>query len=52
MPTALETLVKILKLERNQGCKNTAVVGGLDAYSKQWKPQATEQARQPENTML
>ena len=29
MPSALETLVKILKLEREQGYKNTAVIGGL-----------------------
>ena len=35
MPSALETLVKILKLEREQGYKNTAVIGGLAALQRQ-----------------
>lgn len=52
MPSALETLVKILKLEREQGCKNTAVVGGLAAYSAPWETQAREQARKPEHHAL
>lgn len=29
MPSALETLVKILKLERGQGCENRAVIGEI-----------------------
>jgi ATP-dependent DNA helicase RecG len=45
MPSALETLVKILKLERDQGYKNTAVIGGLGAYSQQWTEDAHKQAR-------
>ena len=37
MPSALETMVKILKLERDQGAKNTAVVGGLAEFCKSWE---------------
>ncbi|MGB7338675.1 MAG: ATP-dependent DNA helicase RecG [Phototrophicaceae bacterium] len=52
MPSALETLVKILKLEREQGCENRAVIGGLRAYSVNWKIQAQAQARRPEHHVL
>jgi ATP-dependent DNA helicase RecG len=52
MPSALETLVKILKLEREQGCENRAVIGGLAAYSINWKQQAQSQARRPEHHIL
>ena len=45
MPSALEKLVKILKLERNQGFKNKAVIGGLGAFSEKWTPEAHQQAR-------
>lgn len=52
MPSALETLVKILKLEREQGCENRAVIGGLTNYSVTWKDQAQQQARRPEHVLL
>lgn len=52
MPSALETLVKILKLEREQGCGNRAVIGGLAAYSITWKRDAQAQARRPEHRVL
>ncbi|HEX2620287.1 MAG TPA: hypothetical protein VHL11_09075, partial [Phototrophicaceae bacterium] len=52
MPSALETLVKILKLERDQGCKNNAVIGGMSAYAANWKNQARSQARNPEQHVL
>lgn len=52
MPSALETLVKILKLERQQGCKNNAVIGGLSAFGTNWKSQAYNQARKPEQRVL
>ena len=52
MPSALETLVKILKLERQQGCENRAVIGGFSAYSVNWKLQAQAQARRPEHHVL
>ena len=45
MPTALETLVKILRLEREQRCRDSAVAGGLGAFSKVWEPDALRQAR-------
>jgi ATP-dependent DNA helicase RecG len=48
MPSALETLVKILKLEREQGYKNKAMAGGLAAYIPNWTEQALTQARRPE----
>lgn len=52
MPSALETLVKILKLEREQGGNNTAVVGGLSDYCKTWEPEARQQARRPAHQIL
>jgi len=52
MPSALETLVKILKLERDQGGKNTAVIGGLSAFCEGWEKQAREQARRPLHHIL
>jgi len=52
MPSALETMVKILKLERDQGGKNTAVVGGLVSFVSSWQQQAREQARRAEQQIL
>ncbi len=52
MPSALETLVKILKLEREQGCKNSAVIGGLGAFGEKWVMDAHAQARKPEHHLL
>lgn len=52
MPTALETLVKILKLERDQGGNNAAVVGGLGAYCRNWEKDARIQARRPTHHIL
>ncbi|MBL8156298.1 MAG: hypothetical protein JNM70_19115, partial [Anaerolineae bacterium] len=52
MPSPLETLVKILKLEREQGCRNSAVIGGLGAYSEHWSGEAHAQARKPEHHLL
>ncbi|MBK8031901.1 MAG: ATP-dependent DNA helicase RecG [Chloroflexi bacterium] len=52
MPSALETLVKILKLEKEQGYKNAAVIGGLAAYEINWTKNAHAQARRPEHHAL
>ena len=52
MPTQLETLVKILKLERAQGGKDAAVAGGLSAYCRVWEPKARDQARRPPHHIL
>ncbi|MDL1899725.1 FAD-dependent oxidoreductase, partial [Anaerolineae bacterium CFX9] len=52
MPSALETLVKVLKLERDHGYSNKAMVGGLSAFSGGWAAQAHAQARRPEHHAL
>lgn len=52
MPSALETLVKILKLEREQGYNNTAVIGGLSGFGQKWASDAHGQARRPEHHLL
>ena len=52
MPSALETLVKVLKTEREQGYENKAMAGGLAAYVPNWSEQARQQARRPEAVAL
>jgi len=52
MPSALETLVKILKLEQDTGYKNTAVIGGLQSYAGHWQRDAHQQAKRPEHHQL
>lgn len=52
MPSALETLVKIMKLELDQGAKDTAVIGGLKSFASGWETQAREQARRPLHHIL
>jgi ATP-dependent DNA helicase RecG len=52
MPSALETLMKILRLEREQGYKDTAVIGGLSAFADKWQGDAHAQARRPEHHSL
>ena len=52
MPSPLETLVKILKLERDQDVQNNAVVGGLAAFGDNWKRQALPHARRAEHVIL
>ena len=52
MPSALETMVKILKLERDQGGEDKAVVGGLAAFVSSWQGQARDQARRAEQQIL
>lgn len=45
MPSALETLVKILRLEQETGYKNTTVIGGLESYLANWARDAHQQAK-------
>jgi ATP-dependent DNA helicase RecG len=52
MPSALETLVKILKLEQETGYKNTAVIGGLESFADNWERDAHEQAKRAEHHQL
>src|SRR5690349_5465980 len=52
MPSALETLVKILKLEQDTGYQNKAVIGGLKSFALHWVPDAHAQAKKPEHHAL
>ncbi len=52
MPSALEKLVKILKLEQEQGNKNTAVIGGLKRFADTWVHDGHSQAKKPEHHNL
>jgi ATP-dependent DNA helicase RecG len=52
MPTALENLVKILKLEKQNGFDNKAVIGGLQAYAPNWAETARAEAKRTEQYAL
>ncbi len=52
MPSALETLVKILKLEQETGYRDTAVIGGLKRFAEHWVGEARQQAKRPEHHAL
>ena len=52
MPSALETLVKILKLEQNTGCQDRAVITGLASFAADWSSNAHMQAKKPEHHAL
>lgn len=40
MPTPFEKLIKILKLERSQGYRDRAVIGGLENFARLWRDEA------------
>ncbi|HIC89217.1 MAG TPA: DEAD/DEAH box helicase, partial [Anaerolineae bacterium] len=44
MTDAFERLRKILNLERQQGYRNKAVIGGLDKFASRWEPDARSEA--------
>ena len=46
MPSALEKLHKIVALEREQGCGNRAVMGGLDKFLTFWEQEAIKESDQ------
>src|SRR5260221_10053825 len=52
MPSALETLVKILKLEQDSGFQDKAVIGGLRSFGEHWAAEAHGQAKRPEHHVL
>src|ERR1041385_353855 len=52
MPSALETLVKILKLEQDTGFQDKAVIGGLRSFGQHWATDAHDQAKKPEHHAL
>ncbi|GAB4545134.1 MAG: ATP-dependent DNA helicase RecG [Anaerolineae bacterium] len=52
MPSALEKLVKVLKLEQEQNGQNRAVIGGLGSFAERWQSEARSQAKKPEHHLL
>src|SRR5260221_5282618 len=52
MPSALETLVKILRLEQDSGLQDNAVIGGLRSFGEHWAAEAHGQAKRPEHHVL
>jgi ATP-dependent DNA helicase RecG len=52
MPSALETLVKILKLEQDMSYQDKAVIGGLRSFAVHWSQDAHAQAKKPEHHVL
>ncbi|MBZ0310744.1 MAG: ATP-dependent DNA helicase RecG, partial [Anaerolineae bacterium] len=52
MPSALETLIKIVRLEQQNGYTNRAVHGGLEAYAPNWAKDAHNEAKRPEQHAL
>jgi len=45
--TKVEPLRKVLELERDKGCADTAVIGGLDKFLRRWAAQALESITSP-----
>ncbi|MBC7316843.1 MAG: hypothetical protein H5T70_10525, partial [Chloroflexi bacterium] len=43
MSSAFEKLGRILQLELEQGCRNRAVIGGLERFLAYWQKQALEE---------
>lgn len=52
MSLAFQKLRKIITLEREQGCVNRAVMGGLDRFLAFWEQDATEESSQPDEFRL
>jgi len=48
MALILETLKRILALERDKGYQNTAVIGGLDSLAAHWQEQVASEVSDPE----
>lgn len=47
MDSPFSRLIKILSLERKQGFRNKAVIGGLDKFASRWEVEARGQADNP-----
>jgi ATP-dependent DNA helicase RecG len=47
MPINVESLRKVLELEREKGYADTAVIGGLDKFLRRWAGQALESITSP-----
>lgn len=48
MSDAFERLQKVLALERHQGFRNRAVIGGLDKFAARWESDAMAEVQTPE----
>ena len=47
MGDAFYRLLKVLALERKQGCRNKAVIGGLDKFATRWETDARAETSNP-----
>ncbi|HID86716.1 MAG TPA: DEAD/DEAH box helicase, partial [Anaerolineae bacterium] len=52
MASAFEKLTKILTLEREQGCRDRAVIGGLERFLPLWHREAREETEDPRQVQL
>ncbi len=52
MPSEIETLYKVLKLERDNNYNNRAVIGGIKKYSDHWRDKARQEAKVPKQHIL
>src|SRR5689334_21554580 len=52
MPSPLETLVKILKLEQDTGYQDKSVIGGLKSFAAHWAVEAHADAKKSEHHVL
>ena len=52
MLQSFANLEKILKQERKLGCKNKAVIGGLELFANNWFPQAIKEATTKEERLI
>lgn len=44
---AISRLLKVLALEKKQGYRNKAVIGGLDKFASRWEPDVRQEATNP-----
>lgn len=52
MPSEIETLIKVLKLERDNNYNDRAVIGGIKSYSEKWVDKAHQEAKNPKQHIL
>ena len=52
MTSAFDKLTKILTLEKEQGCRNRAVIGGLEKFAPFWREEARQEAEGLEHSRL
>jgi len=52
MSSAIDKLHRILSLEKEQGFRNRAVIGGLERFLSYWQREASEESAQPESSLI